>query len=393
MHIKKTSLSLLVAIAISLISTGCEKSDESNNKDISITGNFNNTVDTTVQKASTFNTKNIAKVVVITPSLSDVFDVKNGGFEIEVSSDEPCVLIFTDSTGVKKGHLTLENGLDSLPLTLIKDGKSKIELGNLKTDSSNFTPTQNLIQNGTFKITVEQKNILSKMDDFLAAMITNSDMNKNNIVDAVEGTDIIAIYPMYQFNSGKINTDWTLDNSHLLSGHILQILRIVVNMNKVPNNEITLTTPDSTTMVSTFYQQNNHDQSFDFFDVNITGGDYTFIIDDKTYFYTLPDQSNYKSNFYIPDITLIKSGTTITKASWKFKDYQGVDITDSISLLIKDSRLGNDREEGSMAPTAEMPTEASGSINTTKIRDSLNFGYKNIYGTHFQAGYQYNSNN
>ena len=69
--------------------------------------------------------------------------VVNGAFSIPVDSTAPVAMIFAGSANNFLGYMTLGNGINSLPLTILKDGTTSIDLQTLTASGSGFIPGHN----------------------------------------------------------------------------------------------------------------------------------------------------------------------------------------------------------------------------------------------------------
>jgi hypothetical protein len=195
---------------------GCTKENDDNNDELSGTPVMvSGTVDASAEQAT--------KVLAISPD--NKFKqavITNSKFSIELDNSEPWGLIFLNGADQPLGLLSLGNGIESLPLHYIKSALTAIELDTISQTGFIFTTSNNPIGN-TIPLTGEQIEVVASMDDYLAAMLKNPDVDGNGKIDVLEGKSF-RLSPIYFIKPGNFHVPDltpTLNPQTLIEGYRL----------------------------------------------------------------------------------------------------------------------------------------------------------------------------
>lgn len=189
---------LLSLAAILLIQMGCgggggSKSDGrgpiAGNK-ITLSGRFAATAAATSHGDAT--TEAAAALPVATVIIFDTgghystAPVSNGAFSIPVDATAPVALIFAGTANNFLGYMTLGNGINSLPMTAMKNGTTSIDLQTLTATGNVFTPSHNPL-GVELPLTAQEQTAFAQCNGLFAAVVQNPDLDGNGVIDLLEG--------------------------------------------------------------------------------------------------------------------------------------------------------------------------------------------------------------
>jgi len=317
---------------------GCTKENDDNNDD-ELSGTpvmVSGTVDASAEQAT--------KVLAISPD--NKFKqavITNSKFSIELDNSEPWGLIFLNGADQPLGLLSLGNGIESLPLHYIKSTLTAIELDTISQTGFIFTTSNNPIGN-TIPLTGEQIEVVASMDDYLAAMLKNPDVDGNGKIDVLEGKSF-RLSPIYFIKPGNFHVPDltpTLNPQTLIEGYRLFL---TVEDASYPET-IYFTGPTGSPLLNTASESY---LSFDdsrvyntpyLFDLSGSGsyippgGIYKIKYGSSTLTFDLSDQSYVTSNivYLWPTITLNTDGT-LNKVDWVSKLPAGTTNFDLSALI------------------------------------------------------------
>lgn len=323
----------------SLLVLGCTKEKDDNNssddlegKPVTIIGTMNSSA-SQVSLVLALSSNNKYKKVAIT----------NHQFSIELDNGKPWGLVFLNAAEQPLGILSLGNGIESLPLQGINSSTSKINLDTISLDATIFTPKHNPI-GSEILLTTELKQIIAGMDDYLAALMKNPDVNGNGKIDVLEGK-LFSLSVIYFIKPGNFQVPSltpTLDPTKLIEGYRLfltvrdasypeTIYYTGPSGSPLQNaaSESYLTTNDSR-VYGTYYQQDLSGIA----SYIPPGGIYTIKYGSSTLTFNLSDQSYVNSNIVYPwpTITLNENGT-LNKVDWTYMIPAGAASFDVSALL------------------------------------------------------------
>ena len=321
----------MALLAALMLLTACKKeNDEGGNEYEDIEGTpvmISGDINTTVTEA--------AKVIAI--SSTDRYKtttVTSNHFTITLDNGKPWGIIFLNSADQILGVLSLDSGIETIPLHYITAGVTAINLQTITRNGNIFTPAHNPIGNEII-LTPGQKEAVGSADDYLAMLLKNPDVNGNGQVDILEGKffKLSVIYFIHPGNFEGGNLTPTIDPSRLIDGYKLFLS---VEDNSFPET-VYYTGPAGSPLANSpsesYLKYSGHRvyQTSYLFDVMGTGtylpvaGNYTINYAGQTLTFNLPDQSYVLSNVVYPRPTIVlNSNNTMNKVDWAYQYPSGV---------------------------------------------------------------------
>ena len=257
---KKLSLIILSLIVLFAVACSGDSSPTSNtnddndtetttNYDLTIKGSFFQTTTSSnilTNTTSIINVNDISKVIVFSTGGTYVSSsVENGKFSIGVSKGDPVGVIFVGSTNNYLGYLSLQDGIDAVPLTKIKSGTTIIDLETLTISGNIVTSSHNPLGN-EIVVSSEDKEIIAGSDDMFASIIRNPDMDGNGQIDFLEKKFFHATI-LYYINGGTFS-GYTVDISSSLSIGGYKIAFSAYDENNVSPDNVTFTGASSSNL-------------------------------------------------------------------------------------------------------------------------------------------------
>jgi hypothetical protein len=143
--------------------------------------------DSTPGSASGTSVATITTVIIFdTNGNYSTAPVTNGAFAIPVDTAAPVGMIFAGAANNFLGYMTLGNGINSLPLTVLKDGTTSIDLQTLTASGNVFTPGHNPL--GTdLPLTAQEQSAFAQCNSLFSAIVQNPDLDGNGAIDMLEG--------------------------------------------------------------------------------------------------------------------------------------------------------------------------------------------------------------
>lgn len=178
--------SLIVLFSTLFMSCGQQSSDSSD--DISNSLNIVGTIGSiTINKSSVSTTNEIHKVLIYRDfGNADISEIdENGSFSINVDR-KPCGLVFLDSADLVVGYLSLDQGIETLPLSMVDESVGTIDLQNINFINGVGTPQHNPIEvGGEMEMNDTERAAFRLQSTLFSAIIRNLDMNNDNIIDVL----------------------------------------------------------------------------------------------------------------------------------------------------------------------------------------------------------------
>lgn len=281
-----------------------------------------------IPPAHALDPNQVAKVIVF--YLNNRFvvaSVVNGTFSLQVETGAPVGMIFAGTANNYLGYLTLQNGIDTLPLTKLASGVTAINLGTLSSSGLVVEPGNNPL--GTeLPFSSEEQTALAQMDDFFAAVVKNPDVDGNGAIDILEGR-LFRPFVFYYVNGGSFGSNLT---PQVISPASLNCSRFAIDIHDTNRpTSVSFTGPPGSGLSNTA-----SDQLITFSNSTIyespcisdpfvpPAGTYTVLYKTTTLTIQLPDQSGTTSNILlgVPTVTL-NPGGTIEKVSWTYRRATG----------------------------------------------------------------------
>ncbi len=323
-------LSFITLFTALLFIAGCKKDNDSGGED------YEDIPGTPVTISGDINTSVTEAAKVIALSSTDRYktaDITNNHFSIELDNGKPWGLIFLNSAEQPLGILSLDNGIETLPLNYITTGVAAINLQTITRNGSVFTPSHNPIDN-EITLTAGQKEAVAAADDYLAMVLKNPDVNGNGQVDVLEGK-FFKLSIIYFIKPGRFagsNLSPTYDPNKLIEGYRLFLS---VSDNSFPET-VYYTGPSGSPLSNspseTYLGFNGHRVYPTSYLFDVAGSDsylpvtgvYTVKYGGQTLTFDLPDQSYVLNNVIYPWPTLtLNSNGTINKLDWIYRNPSG----------------------------------------------------------------------
>ncbi len=261
--------------------------------------------------------------------------ITNNNFSVELDNGEPWGLVFLNEANQPLGLLSLGDGIETLPLHYLDSTVDSLQLQTVSRNGAIFTPSANPI--GTkIPLTPEQVTIVAGMDDYLAAVLKNPDVNGNGTIDLLEGRTF-TLSVIYFIKPGKFHVPQltpSFDNTTLIEGYRLCL---TVEDASYPET-VYFTGPDGSPLSGTpsesYLAFDNDSRVYAtqyLYDITGTasyipvGGTYTVKYNNETLTFNLPDQSYVDDNivYPFPTVTLNNDGT-MNKVDWVYRMPAGV---------------------------------------------------------------------
>jgi len=209
-----------------------------------------------------------------------------------------------------------------------------------------FSPSQNPIGN-SISLSAEQLPIVAAMDDYLASLLKNPDVNGNGKIDLLEGKSY-TLSVLYFIKPGTFKAPGltpTLDPTTLIEGYRLSLTAVDANYPETvyfsgPAGSSLSGSPsqnynaydDARIYYTTYlFDPLGHSESF-----IPPGGTYTINYGNSTLTFNLPDQSYVNTNIVYPwpTVTLNDNGS-LKQVDWIYKQHTGT-VNFNLSALIHD---------------------------------------------------------
>ena len=271
-------------------------------------------------------------------------DISNSKFSIELDNSNPWGLIFLDEADQPLGLLSLGNGIETLPLHYINSTVTAIELDSISRIGDIFSASNNPIGN-SIPLTTEQMQIVSTMDDYMAALLKNPDIDGNGKIDVLEGKSF-SLTPIYFIKPGNFHVPSltpTLNPTTLIEGYRLFLTAEDASYpEKIyytgPSGSPLLNTPSESYLSFDDSRVYNTPYLFDLSGSGSyipSGGVYKIKYGTSTLTFDLSDQSYVNTNivYLWPTITLNSDGT-LNKVDW-VSMLPGGTATFDLSALIR----------------------------------------------------------
>lgn len=330
---------MIMGILLMLTNACKEDNDDPGNEEDDIVG-------TPVMITGSVNSTATEAVKVLAISSTDSYkmeSITNNNFIIELDNGKPWGLIFLNGSEQPLGFMSLGNGIESLPLPFMMPGTDTIDLQTITRSGNIFTPGYNPIGN-EIVITDEQIEATACMDDYLAALLKNPDVNGNGQIDVLEDKffklEVIYFIKPGRFQGSALTPAY--ESYKLIEGYRLFLT--------VKDNSFTETvyftgpdgsplnnTPSEGSMGSDDHRLYNTPYLYDLEDTSSyipVAGIYSIDIGGSTLTFNLPDQEYVKHNVVYPWPTLTLNGDgTMNKIDWVYQMPSGTSNTDLYSLL------------------------------------------------------------
>lgn len=330
---------ILMGVLLILVNACQKDNDDQGNQEEDIVG-------TPVLITGSVNSALTGAVKVLAISSTDSYkmeSITNDNFRIELDNGKPWGLIFLNSAEQSLGLVSFGNGIESLPLPLMTAGTDTIDLQTITKSGDIFTPGHNPIGN-EIVITDEQMEATACMDDYLAALLKNPDVNGNGQIDVLEGKfyklEVIYFIKPGRFQGAALTPEY--DSYKLIEGYRLFLtIKDKSFPEKVyfsgPAGSPLSNTPSEGVLEFDNHRVYNTPYLYDLEDTASyipAGGLYSINIGGSTLTFNLPDQEYVKNNVTYPWPTLtLNADGTMNKIDWVYEMPSGTTNTNLYSLL------------------------------------------------------------
>jgi len=330
----------------------------------------------------------------------NLIQFSGGEFSIDVEKGAPLVLIFLSDNNDYLGYVTLENGIDTFPMTRVAEGVATIDLGNISLSGTTFTPDHNPIADNEIQLTPEEQAVVAQIDDFFASLAKNPDTDSNGKVDFLEHK-FFHIGILYFINGGSFGSNLTPDVSTQAR---IEGYRLMFGAQDTDRPDtVVFNGPEGSGLSNaTSEQRNVYTGMTDYFSPYVDnpqlppGGRYTVAYKTTDLSFDIPDQSSASSRIVlaVPTVTLNDDGT-INKISWRYisgdggeVDPKGITTEFQIQIDGTGTPYQNYPQPGRMYNSEWLPSEITEHVLPTqniKWADvtCIYMAYNDIYGNHY----------
>lgn len=361
--------------------------------------------------AHALNPNNVSQVIALQGNGAVITAaVSNGSFSIDIDKSSPAGLIFAGSSNNYLGYLTLNNGIDSLPLNKLASGISAIDLGVLSSSGLVVQPSHNPI--GTeILLTSEEQTAIAQGDDFLASVLKNPDVEGIGTIQNLLTGKYFRPFIMYFVNGGNFASALTpnVNTPANITGY-----RFSLDAHDTDTNfpaYVIFTGPQGSGLANLQNDQSPqiHTNSAMYGSPYITApvippaGQYTVNYKNSILTFDIPDQSSTTSNIVVavPTVTLNANGT-IQKVNWRYALGSGATTSIDPQSIINEVNVQID---GSGTPCSSYPQEGRiyngdnlpatateqvlicQNLNWSDV-SRMNIAYNDIYGNHIVVTWQ-----
>lgn len=298
-----------------------------------------------------------------------VSNVTDGSFSIAVATGSPVGLISVGAGDSYLGYVSLQNGVDSIPLTKLGQNVSTIDLQTLSSSSSIVTPSYNPL-GSELPLTSAEQTAIAQGDNFFAALIKNPDADGNGTIDFLDGK-FFRPYITYFITGGAFGANHTPTvtipapiDGFRFGLHAKDAIRPGTvyftgpagsGLSNAPSAQPPLVNTDSTAYGSPYVTSPTIPPA----------GQYLVSYKTGTLTFDISDQSSAPSNVIlaVPTVTLNGNGT-INKVAWVYKPGSGGGATLDPLAVISSVML---QIEGNGTPCAIYPQGASRIYNAENL--------------------------
>ena len=282
-----------------------------------------------IPPAHALNQNDVLKVMVFQGNGGhSVSTVTDGSFSIAVEKGSPVGLISVGANNSYLGYLTLNNGVDSIPLTKLGSDVTAIDLQTLSSIGSIVTPSHNPLGSELLLTSAEQTAI-AQGDNFFASLIKNPDADGNGTIDFLDNK-FFRPYITYFITGGNfgVNHTPTVTIPAPIDGYRFGLHAKDTNrpgavsftgplgsgLSNAPSDPLTIVNDDNTAYGSPFVTS----------PAIPPAGQYLVSYKTGTLTFNISDQSSAPSNIVlaVPTVTLNSNGT-INKVTWVYKPGSG----------------------------------------------------------------------
>jgi hypothetical protein len=327
-------------------------------------------------------------------------DVTGETFSMDLDKGTPGGLIFVGSDNQFLGYLTLGNGIDSLPLNLVGDDVTSIDLGILSSASDVVEPAHNPL-GSEFPLSDADQEAIAQANGFFASLVKNPDLDRDGLPDFLGGK-FYRMMVLYFINAGSFGAAMTPTISSSDSINSYKLALDATDSDRP--DTVSFTGPNGSGLAgSVSDQQNVYSGRTTYFsplvespDVPLAGP-YTVAYKTTSFDFEVPDQSSAPTRVILPVPTVTLNGDgTINKVDWVYRIASASDQTLNPLAVVSGIEV---QVDGAGAPCANYPQSGriynSGSIAPSTTQhlltcqnllwddvSSIYMAYDDVYGNH-----------
>ena len=249
------------------------------------------------------------------------------------------VLIFLADNNDYLGYITLENGIDTFPLTKIAPGISTIDLQTLSSFGAVFDPSHNPIGN-EIPLTPEEQAVVAQIDDFFASLAKSPDVDNNGRVDFLE-EKFFSLQILYWVHGGDFENNLT---PVVIRPAKIQGYRLAFDAtDKDRPDTVVFNGPRNSGLSNATSEESNvYEYRTTYFSPYVTGpalcpaGEYVVTYKTDNLTFRIPDQSPARFHIVLPVPTVtLNNGGTINRISWEYRPGGGPNTVGPEAIISK----------------------------------------------------------
>lgn len=277
-------------------------------------------------------------------------NVVDGAFSIDLERDASYILAFVDTNEAVVGFLSLENGIDSLPLLAIDDSINSIDLKQLNLDGNSIIPTHNPLGD-EIGLSADELEFIAKNDDLFVESLKNFDANNDGRADFIDQNSFrIFLIGWIKMGAFYNQLTPTLRPNPMENGWGYSV-SLAARAENLPNL-VNFILPDGSTYFSqedvNIYAANDKV----FFSTGIEeempqSGDYTITYNSEVLTFKGLNPSSFFNTVLIPVPTAeLNNNGTLHKVSWRYYDETGKEYITPPYNAFKEINLGISKADG-----------------------------------------------
>ncbi len=348
----------------------------------------------------------VKKVAVITTGSFLLFDVVNGGFQVNAQEGWPAGLIFIGDGGSYLGYLTLGSGVESLPLNMLESGSNSIDLQTLSSNGTIVEPGHNPIGN-EIPMTAGDISSYAFSNGPLGAALKAPDADGDGVVDVVNGR-FYTYTMLYSVNAGNFGSGLTPVFSPPVSPAYYRLgIKIFDSDKNFPASiGFSGAAGSGIESVSSEFYAGTQDYMKTYYSPAVPSpvlppaGVYTVSYKTKTLTFNVASEADIVKYLAIPIPTVYLNGNgTINKITWEYKLSDGSSTVDPLAVIgdvfltvsADPGNTGNPvyyqlYDSPTLAKTATSHTLTNQSIAWSSVV-SIDVSYHDIFGNNVGIGW------
>jgi hypothetical protein len=338
----------MVLIALAL--TACSGDDDEQGEEgppIPVSGNFNGSSHSSYHwmdrfldrfvfpRAEALSASAVSKVVSFSRAgVCRTASVSGGTFTVDVNTQTASGLIFLNSSDAQIGYLSLQNGIDSLPLMNVASGVGSLDLGAVASSSTQVTPGSSPL-GSALSLSSDEQTAIAQGNVPFASVVKAADVDGDGTVDCLQSRSYRANF-MYYINGGSFGSGTTATPTAPAS--ISQWIFAVQDHNGAITSDPVFNGPGGSNLTSSgvYFKSEGFYESNPVSSPTIPpAGTYTATFGGTVLSFAMGSQASANNNVIlaVPSVTL--SGDTLSKVSWTYKLGSGSGTLDAADVISK----------------------------------------------------------